>query len=113
MNSKLFDVYLLEEEDMSSTSGMNIILGQANAIKEVHNVTKQNLELNQQLVAQNAVEKRREDKSKVKKSESGDRVEINTDEDKKEKKDAKDDKERLKKEKEKNASEGSFIDIKV
>ena len=34
---------------------MNIVLGQGAAIKEVHNAKKQNLELNQQLIAQKRI----------------------------------------------------------
>ena len=37
---------------MTGASNMNIIVGQGTAIKEVHNVKKQNLEINQQFVAQ-------------------------------------------------------------
>ena len=47
---------------MASTTDMNIVLGQGNAVKEVHNVRKQNLELNQQFVAQQTEEKKREDR---------------------------------------------------
>ena len=50
---------------MTSTSNMNTIVGQGTAIKEIHNVKKQNLELNQQFVAQKAEDEKKEDKSKI------------------------------------------------
>ena len=37
---------------MSGTTHMNVILSQGNTIKEVHNVKKQNLDMNQQFIAQ-------------------------------------------------------------
>ena len=101
---------------MSSETNMNIVLGQGNAIKEVHNVKKQNLELNQQFVAQKAEEEKEEDKAKVQESESGDRIEIKSEEEERKGKDPKEGKKHSKKqtkEEENNLSEGNLIDIKV
>ena len=99
---------------MSGTTHMNVILGQGNTIKEVHNVKKQNLEMNQQFVAKHSEDKKKEDKSKVKEFETKNRIEI-----KKEKEKNKDQKGNKKKsndenQKEKiNLSEGKLIDIRV
>lgn len=99
---------------MSGTTHMNIILGQGNAIKEVHNVKKQNLEMNQQFVAQKSEDIKREDKSKVEEFETKNRIEI-----KKEKEREKGQKSNKKKsnnenQKEKRTlSERKLIDIRV
>jgi len=99
---------------MSGTTHMNVILGQGNTIKEVHNIKKQNLEMNQQFVAQHSEDTKKEDKSKVQEFETKNRIEI-----KKEKEKNKDQKGNKKKsndenQKEKiNLSEGKLIDIRV
>ncbi len=101
---------------MASTTDMNIVLGQGTAIKEVHNVRKQNLELNQQFVAQKADEEKKEDKSKVQDFDTASRAEIKADEEKKKKKGPKDNKKQSKKGKIKEKpllSEGRLIDIRV
>ena len=64
---------------MAATTNMNIILGQGNAINEVHNIKKQNLELNQQVVAQETDGKKKEDKTKVQKFDASDKVAIRED----------------------------------
>ena len=71
---------------MAATTNMNIILGQGNAVKEVHNVRKQTLEMNQQFVAQENEGKKKEDKAKVQKFEAADKVEIQEEEERKDKK---------------------------
>ena len=101
---------------MTSTSNMNIIVGQGTAIKEVHNIKKQNLELNQQFVAQKAEDEQKEDKSKVHKSDQQNKVEVKSDKEKEDQKKKKDDQkgsggEKL--EDEVNFSEGNLIDITV
>ena len=101
---------------MAATTNMNIILGQGNAVKEVHNARKQNLELNQQFVAQETDGKKKEDKVKVQKFEGTDKVAIQEDEEKRDKKDAKDKRKRATKRKAKGKSalhEGHRIDIRV
>ena len=65
---------------MTGTSNMNIVLGQGNAVKEVHNVKNSHLEMNQQFVAQKAEEQRKEDRSKIKAFDKGNRVELKADE---------------------------------
>lgn len=101
---------------MASTTDMNIVLGQGNAIKEVHNVRKQNLELNQQFVAQKAEDEKKEDKSRVQEFEAGSRIEIQSDEEKRAKARPKDNRKRSKKRKRKEEpalAEGRLIDIRV
>lgn len=103
---------------MASTTDMNIVIGQGNAVKEVHNVRKQNLELNQQFVAQQTEQKKKEDRVTVQEFESPQRIAIEEEEkeDKRNKKsfreDQKDSKEKQSRE-ESDQSEGSLIDIKV
>jgi hypothetical protein len=102
---------------MASTTDMNIVLGQGNAVKEVHNVRKQNLELNQQFVAQQTEEKKREDRVKVQEFETAQKIGIEEDEEKKKKKEGsgQDAKGSKKEESEEAAhtSEGNLIDIRV
>jgi len=104
----------LKEKAMSATTHMNIILGQGNTIKEVHNVKKQNLEMNQQFVAQQSEDIKKKDKSKVEEFETKNRIEI-----KKEKEKNKDQKGNKKKsnnenqEEKRKLSEGKLIDIRV
>ena len=64
---------------MAATTNMNIILGQGNAVNEVHNVKKQNLEINQQFVAQETESQKKKDQSKIQKLEHGDKVKIKSD----------------------------------
>jgi hypothetical protein len=103
---------------MASTTDMNIVIGQGNAIKEVHNVRKQSLELNQQFVAQQTEQKEKEDRVTVQEFESPQKIGIEEEEqeDKRNKKNFGDD-QRGSKEKqstqESDQPEGSLIDIKV
>ncbi|RPH51310.1 MAG: hypothetical protein EHM85_07215 [Desulfobacteraceae bacterium] len=64
---------------MSGTTNMNIVLSQGTAVKEVHNVRKQSLDLNQQYVVQHAEILRKEDKEKVPEPRLDYKVEINKD----------------------------------
>lgn len=99
---------------MASTTDMNIILGQGSAIKEVHNVKKQNLEISQQFVAQNTEEKKKEEKDKVQDFEKSNRIDIKNDQEKKKgKKDNKRGVTKKKQEEKNNLSEGNIIDITV
>lgn len=103
---------------MTIANDMNIIIGQGTAIKEVHNVKKQNLEFNQQFIAQETKVKKKERKSKVQESEANSRVEIREDEDEKEKSGREDKKRSISKEiknkaDEINLLEKYIIDIKV
>lgn len=67
---------------MVGTTNMNIILGQGDAVKEIHNVKKQNLELNQQFVAQETEDRKKEEKQKIQDLKKGDRLEVKEDEEK-------------------------------
>ncbi|MCD4715481.1 MAG: hypothetical protein K8R45_01920 [Desulfobacterales bacterium] len=68
---------------MSGLTDTNIVLGQGNSIKEVHNIRRQDLDLNQQFVAQKTEGKKKEDKSKVQDFETGNRIELKNDEENK------------------------------
>jgi len=74
---------------MTGTGDMNIIVGQGTAVKEVHNVKKQNLEINQQFVAQETEGQKKKDKSKIQKLENGDKVRIEKDQEEKSKEEKK------------------------
>jgi hypothetical protein len=99
---------------MSSTTNMNIILGQGSAVKEVHNVKKQNLEVNQQYVVQHVEDKKKEDKDKIHNFDKSNRIDMENDKEKK--KGKKSDKRRSEKEKQKqknNLVQSKIIDIRV
>ncbi len=103
---------------MASTTDMNIVLGQGNAIKEVHNVRKQSLEFNQQFVVQKTEDKKKEDRSRIQEFDSSSRIDIKADEEKeRERKPGSEDKEKgSRKEHSEEGSDlsgGSLIDIKV
>ena len=93
---------------------MNIVLGQGSAIKDVHNIKKQNLEVNQQCVVQHVEDKKKEDKNKIQDFEKSNRINI---EKKKEKiKGKKNNKRGSEKENQKeknNLLQTNIIDIKV
>lgn len=69
---------------MATTTDMNVILGQAEAIKEIQHVKRQQLELNQQFTAQKAEVEKREEKSRVQRPDQGDKVEVKDHEGKRE-----------------------------
>ena len=101
---------------MAATTNMNIILGQGNSVNEVHNIRKQNLELNQQFVAQETDGKKKKDKAKVQKFEAPDKVAIQEDEQEKDDKGHKRKRKRaikVKSEGESVTSGGNRIDIRV
>ncbi|MBL7179785.1 MAG: hypothetical protein ISS67_07965 [Desulfobacterales bacterium] len=101
---------------MASATDMNIILGQGTAIKKVHNVKKQSLELNQHVVAQKTEDQKKEDKVKVQKFEDSSKIEKESDEEKSRKKDQQDNKKGAcaqESENEFKMSEGNLIDITV
>lgn len=99
---------------MTGTTDMNIIVGQGTAIKEVHNVKKQSLELNQHFLAQNTEEQKKEDKVTVQNFSDSSKIEKESDEKKREKKDQQDNKKgagREDLEDEFKMTEGNLIDI--
>ncbi len=107
---------------MASTTDMNIVLSQGNAIKEVHNVRKQSLEFNQQFVVQKTEDKKKEDRSRIQEFDSSSKIEIKADEEKEKEKEKEgrpgsEDKEKgSRKEHSEEGSDlsgGSLIDIKV
>ena len=101
---------------MPGTSDMNIIVGQGTAVKEVHNIKKQNLEINQQLVAQETESQKKKAKSKIQKLEHGDKVKIKSDQEDRSKEEKKNKKKGLKRKKtddELKMNASNLIDIKV
>ena len=101
---------------MAATTNMNIILGQGNAVNEVHNIKKQNFELNQQVVAQETDGKKKEDKTKVQRFDASDKVAIREEEQEKGDKDRKKKRKRAIKgesQGESVTSGGNRIDIRV
>lgn len=99
---------------MSGSTHMNIILGQGSTIKEVHNVKKQNLEINHQVIAQKSEDMKKEDKSKVQNYETKNRIEIKNDKEKKnDQKGNKKESNHEKQEDKLNLSEEKVIDIRV
>ena len=65
---------------MSGISDLKIIIGQGDSIKEVYNVRKQNLELNQPYISQEMEVKKREQKESIQESPKGDKIQIKHDE---------------------------------
>ena len=99
---------------MSGAADMNIIIGQGSSIKEVHNVKKQNLEVNQQFVAQKSEDQKGEDKTKVQEYETNNKIETkNEEEEKKDHKKHKKNQHAEKQENQTNPTEGNLIDIRV
>ena len=98
---------------MSAKTDMNIIVGQGNAIKEVHNVKKQNLEMNQQFVAQQTDDLKRKDKLKVQEFEANNKIEIKKEKEKKEGHKKQKKHKGPKEENKLNSTEGNVIDIRV
>jgi hypothetical protein len=101
---------------MTGTGDMNIIVGQGAAVKEVHNVKKQNLEINQQFVAQETEGQKKKDKSKIQKLEHGDKIKIKSDQEDRSKEEKKNKKKGSKKKKsddEFKMNASNLIDIKV
>jgi hypothetical protein len=94
---------------MSSTTNMNIILGQGSAVKEVHNVKKQNLEVNQQCVAQHVEDKKKEDKDKIQDFEKSNRIDMENDKEKESRKK----RNKTNAEKEKQKQENKFLQRKI
>ena len=101
---------------MSSSADMNIVLGQGSAVKEVHNIRKQQLDLNQGFVQQDAEALKNRQRVSVQDFDNQNKVEIR----KKKKKDHRE--QRKKKAKTSSepdrqegfeATKGSLIDIKV
>jgi hypothetical protein len=68
---------------MSSTTNINIVLNQGAAVKEIQNVRKQTLDLNQQYVAQQTEIHKRQEKEKVPELKSADYVKIEKENEKK------------------------------
>jgi len=101
---------------MSGLTDTNIVLSQGNSIKEVQNIRRQDLELNQQFFAQKTEDKKKEEKSKVQDFETGNRIELKNDEEKKKEEDSGYNKRHSKKEKSNqvpDSQENQLIDIKV
>ena len=101
---------------MTSTSNMNIIMGQGTKISEIHNVKKQNLELSQQFVAQKAEDEKKKDKTKVQRFGTQSRIEADKEKQKQRKEKGEGDKKGARDNAPKDqfkTAEGSLIDIRV
>jgi hypothetical protein len=116
----------VQEDKMSNTTDMNIVLGQGSAVKHIYNFRRHNQEVDQELAAQIIENKKQKKKEKIKKSETDNKVKVDSDQNKKDKKKwEKHKKDSENKEYKKNtikksdakkdidSLEGSFIDIKV
>jgi hypothetical protein len=101
---------------MASTTDMNIIMTQGAAIKEVQSAKKQNLNVNQQFVAQQPLKERKEAASKIQKTEDTVIVEKRNEREEKEKKRRRREREAVEKEaedKEDQTQARQVIDIRV
>lgn len=99
---------------MAGTSDLNIVLNQGSSVREAQNIRKQNLDLNQQFVAQNTEKENKAQQSRVRDSETRNRMEADGNKEKDKQKDPQ--KQRSKKDPEKedpSSSEGNIIDITV
>ena len=65
---------------MAGDSNINIVIGQGNAVKEIYNVKKQDLEVQQQTGMQESIKKNREEKTKIQKTESDSKIRVKGDE---------------------------------
>ena len=65
---------------MAGDSNVNIVISQGNAIKEIYNVKKQTLEMQQQIGMQEHIKKHREEKIKIQKSEKNTKIQDKGDE---------------------------------
>jgi hypothetical protein len=105
-----------EGEAMASTTDVNIVVAQGNAVSEVQNIRKQVLEFGQHAIAQKAEDKKKEEKAKVQESHEGDKIEIRTDEGRREGRDSQKEDDRNEPSQgpeEPRSSSGNLIDIKV
>ncbi|MFW6146924.1 MAG: hypothetical protein ACOC6B_00850 [Thermodesulfobacteriota bacterium] len=98
---------------MTSSSDVNIILGQSDAIKEVHSVRKQSLEAGQQFIAQQTEDKRKHEKEKVKGFEPEMKIENEEKGRGEEREDANKDGRKKRSDGKSETSEGFLIDITV
>jgi len=102
---------------MAGTANMNIVIGQGNAVKEVHNVRRQSLEMNQQIAAQHTEEKKKEEKAKVDTFETRNKIEVKDEDEKQEGKTSLKKKKKSDENNEKEgapiSSEGQLLDITV
>lgn len=69
---------------MTSTTEINLIVAQGNAVSEVQNIRKQVLEQGQHAIVQKAEDRKKEEKAKVQESREGDKIEIRAEEERRE-----------------------------
>jgi hypothetical protein len=99
---------------MEGTTDINIVLGQADAIKEVHSVRKQTLESSQQFMAQETKEKSKREKEKVKEFEPEKRIDADAEKQQEADQEGEENgRGKKQSDKESSHSEGTLIDIKV
>ena len=65
---------------MVGESNVNMVISQGNAVKEVYNVKKQNLEVQQQAGMQEHIKNHRKKKVKIQKTENNTKIQVKGDE---------------------------------
>ncbi len=68
---------------MAGNSNINMVIGQGHAVKEIYNVKKQDLEVQQQTSIQESIKKNREDKTKIQKTGNDTKIQVKGDENRK------------------------------
>ena len=101
---------------MSSSSDMNIVLGQGSVVKEIHSIRRQQLELNQGFVQQQATELNSKKRKSVELLDNQNKIENEKEKQKKRRRHAKEKDGASpdgKTQDESDSIEGSLIDIRV
>ena len=101
---------------MASDTNLNIVLGQGHAVKNIYNVKKQNLELQQQFAAQHTEVKEKRKKEKVMKFSADNNVQVKEEHTRERRKKSKSSRKKSRSEGNQETGlekEGSLIDIKV
>ena len=70
---------------MTGDSNINMVISQGNAVKEIYNVRKHDLDLQQQTNMQEHIKKNREEKTKIKETENDTKIQVKDDENRKSK----------------------------
>jgi hypothetical protein len=99
---------------VAGDSNINMVIGQGNAVKEIYNVKKQDLEVQQQTGMQESIKKNREEKTKIQETGSDTKIQVKGDENRESQEHLA--KKRKKKDEEQeqadeNRTDSSFIDI--
>ncbi len=101
---------------MTGDSNMNLVISQGTAVKEVFNIKKQTLEVQQQTGMQERIEKNREEKTKIQKTDSDTKIQVKDDANRKDREHSEKRNKRKKEEQvdaDENRTDSSFIDIRI